>query len=100
MGNGTPAGELIRSRQKLMVHRVSILSNWMVHCPLFTLQDAETAAQLGFLLMECIWGQISFGVCFSAHAFVGKVTPIATCQRELCVPVSQLGLLELVISYI
>ena len=49
------AGELIRSRQKLMVRRVSILSNWMVHCPLFTLQDAETAAQLGFLLMECIW---------------------------------------------
>ena len=66
-------GELIRSRQKLMVRRVSILSSWMVHCPLFTLQDAETAAQLGFLLMECIWGSRIF------RSFE-EVTPIASCQ--------------------
>lgn len=86
------AGELIRSRQKLMVRRISILSNWMVHCPLFTLQDAETAAQLGFLLMECIWGQISWS--WLKLITFRRVTPIATCQRDLCVPVSELGLLE------
>ena len=51
------AGELVRSKEHFMVRRMWILSDWMMHCPLFTLQDREHASQLGYLLVKCIYGR-------------------------------------------
>ena len=47
-------GELVRSKEHFMVRRMWILSDWMMHCPLFTLQDREHASQLGYLLVKCM----------------------------------------------